>query len=62
MLTIITGASSNHFKTLLNFLLRNESFIKNFRVIVYDLGLTVIENKTLIQNFPMYIHKKFDYL
>ena len=61
MLTLITGASSNHFKTLLNFLIRNEPFIKPYRVVVYDLGLTEKENQVLTKNFPQYLHCKFDY-
>jgi len=49
-LTIVTGASSNHFLPLQSLLWTVSKFEPNARVIVYDLGLTGIEHTQLSEN------------
>ena len=51
-LTIVTGASSNHFLPLQSLLWTISKFEPNARVIVYDLGLTQSERAQLSQNLP----------
>ena len=47
-LTIVTGASSNHFLPLQSLLWTISKFEPTARVIVYDLGLTAEEHAELI--------------
>ena len=49
-LTIVTGASSNHFLPLQSLLWTVSQFEPNARVIVYDLGLTGNEHTQLSEN------------
>lgn len=59
-LTIVTGASSNHFRSLLQ-LLESIRKYENADVIVWDLGLTHTENAELLKRFPHIKYFKFDY-
>lgn len=62
MITFISGASSNHFKTLNQFLNLFEKYRKNdYRLIVFDLGLNENELNQIKNNFPGNIYRKFDY-
>ena len=47
MLTIVTGASSNHFRCLRNLLDSIQRFEPTTRTIVYDLGLSPAELREL---------------
>ena len=66
-LTVITGASSNHYKTLIQFI---ESFNKinklrkrnkKNKLIIYNLGLTEEEFEYLKNNFVNHTFETFDY-
>lgn len=59
-LTIVTGASSNHFKSLLQ-LLESIYQYEKADVVVWDLGLTPDEATELLNKFPTIKHYKFDY-
>jgi hypothetical protein len=48
-LTIVTGASSNHFACLRNLLMSIRLFEPNARVLVFDLGLSASERQQLIE-------------
>ena len=64
MLTIITGASSNHFNTLMQFLsnITYSESQKDTRVIVYDLGLRSNELLRMKKKFgEAFIYEKFDF-
>jgi len=61
-LTIVTGASSNHFlcvKRLLPTVLKHEADAAN--MVVYDLGLASSEVADLAHNWPDTIYRKFDF-
>lgn len=64
-LTIVTGASSNHFMCLQNLLWSISKHQPDARVIVYDLGLTDQEHKALNEIPPFYLGnwsvRKFDF-
>lgn len=64
MLTIVTGASANHFKTLCQFLInivRTESQ-KETRVVVYDLGLSIEQSNWIKNTFGNdFVYEIFDY-
>ena len=49
MLFIVTGASSNHFKTLLQFLESVKKYENKSKLIIFNLGLTTTENSFLLQ-------------
>ena len=61
-ITIVSGASDNHFKSLCNFI---RSLYKNanmdFKLYVYDLDLNAENVEKLKTEFPNAIYKKFDY-
>jgi hypothetical protein len=61
-LIITTGASSNHFKSLLQ-LIDSIYFFETsvFDIIVYDLGLNKCELSLLKEKYPQIILKNFDY-
>jgi hypothetical protein len=50
LLTIVTGASSNHFRCLKNLLHTIDAFEPRARAIVYDLGLTEAERRRLVKD------------
>lgn len=54
-LTIVTAASSNHFRCLQNLLWTITKFEPTARVIVYDLGLTPAEHALLQDAPPFYL-------
>jgi hypothetical protein len=62
MITIVTGASQNHSKSMINLI---HSIYKNsnvdFQLYVYDLGLTDEYKNNLLKLFPNIILKIFDY-
>ena len=59
---IITGASSNHFKSLKQLLNSIYICMPDFNnIIIWDLSLTDAENSELKELFPNYIFRKFDY-
>jgi hypothetical protein len=63
--TIVTAASSNHFRCLLSLLWTIAKFEPRARVIVWDLGLTAEEHSTLRDAPPFYLAnwelKTFDF-
>lgn len=59
-LTIVTGASSNHFKSLLQ-LLESIRKYENADIVVWDLGLTLTEKTEFLKRFPFIKYFKFDY-
>lgn len=59
MLTIVSGASSNHFKSLKNFILSVKRFESNTPLIIYNLGLTATEI-TWLENQELVL-KHFDF-
>jgi len=62
MITFITGASSNHYKTLIQFLNSFYQYKKDdYRMIVYNLELTNDEHENLKSLFPWAIIRIFDY-
>jgi len=62
MITFISGASSNHYKTLNQFLTLFEKYRKNdYKLIVYDLGLNKDELNHIKYNFPKNIYRRFNY-
>jgi hypothetical protein len=62
-LILITGASSNHYKSLIQFIGTIVKNIKEEHVIIYDLGLSEEEVATIkeICNINNFIFKKFKY-
>lgn len=63
---VVTGASSNHFPSLLQFLRelkKAEDAAKSLRVvtIAYDLGLTPHEHGTVASQFSHVVLRRFDY-
>lgn len=63
LMIIITGASSNHFKTMINFITSFEKYnIKNkHKLLIYDLGLNT-EELDILQNLEnKYKIEKFNY-
>lgn len=59
--TIVTGASQNHFRSLCQFLRSVPNAGMDVKCYVYDLGLDENSVKYLHSEFPSYIHKTFDY-
>jgi hypothetical protein len=63
--TIVTAASSNHFRCLLSLLWTIAKFEPHARVIVWDIGLTAEEHSTLRDAPPFYLAdwelKTFDF-
>jgi hypothetical protein len=61
-ITIVTGASSNHFKSILQ-LINSIKLLEegNFEVIVYDLGLNKEERDFFKKKNPDIVLKEFDY-
>jgi hypothetical protein len=55
-ITIVTGASHNHFSCLLNFLYSLFIFNVNARILVYDLGLSEAE-RLAVSKFPVILNK-----
>jgi len=60
-ITIITGASQNHYKTLCQFLDSLEKIDIKYKCYVYDLGLEKESFDTLKQKFSTFFYKTFDY-
>ena len=61
-ITIITGASDNHFKSLCNFIRSAYQYADMpFKLYVYDLDLNTENVEKLKAEFPDAIYKKFDY-
>jgi hypothetical protein len=58
MVTIVTAASSNHFKTVKQFL---NCLPKSYNIIFYDIGLSDIEQDSLKNNFPHVQHRVFNF-
>jgi len=54
-LTLVTAASSNHFRCLLSLLWTIAKFEPRARVIVWDIGLTAEEHSTLRDAAPFYL-------
>ena len=61
MITIITGASENHSKSLKQFLGTLQNIVIPYQCYVYDLGLNEETFFSLKQLYPDLIYKKFDY-
>ncbi len=61
MLTIITGASQNHFKSLRQFLGTLKNVQISFQCYVYDLGIEEETLNSIKEVYPIFIYKKFDY-
>jgi hypothetical protein len=61
MITIITGASENHSKSLKQFLGTLQNIIITYQCYVYDLGLNEETSNSLKHLYPTFIYKKFDY-
>lgn len=61
MLTIVTGASQNHSKSLKQFLGSLKNVKDPYRCYVYDLGLEKETFDSLKQLYPTFIYKTFDY-
>ena len=61
MLTVITGASSNHYKTLIQFIESFKKYNNNHRLIIYNLGLKEDEYNNLKNIYEDYIFEIFDY-
>jgi hypothetical protein len=59
-LTIVTGASSNHFYCLRNLLYSISRFEPGSRTIVYDLGLSNRQKRKL-KNWPNIRYRRFDF-
>ena len=57
---MVTGADHSHFRSLVQFLTSYFQF-ENEKIIVYDLGLTVSENRKLKKQFPSIDLRIFDY-
>ncbi len=60
-LTIVTGADSSHFRSLLNLLTSIEKYEPTSKVSVWNLGLTEIEKDTLKIKFPNFELKSFEF-
>lgn len=60
-LVIVTGSDSSHFKSLYQLLKSLEIQEKNTKIIVYDLGMTIEENKTIKDDFSSFELRNFDY-
>lgn len=62
MLTIVTGASENHSKSLRNFLHSIGKFADMmFRCVVFDLGFTATTKASIQKEFPTFEHRLFDF-
>jgi hypothetical protein len=61
MLTIVTGASQNHSKSLKQFLGTLKNVQIPFQCYIYDLGLNEETLNSLNQLYPDFIYKSFDY-
>lgn len=61
MITIITGASENHSKSLKQFLGTLQNIVIPYQCYVYDLGLNEETFNSLKQFYPDFIYKRFDY-
>jgi len=57
-ITVLTAASSNHFKTVIQFL---KSVPPSFPVIFYDIGLSNAEFAELKNKFPAVQHRTWDF-
>ena len=58
IITVVTAASSNHFKSVCQFL---RSVPDSFNVIFYDIGLTSSEEYHLKSSFPNVTYRFFDF-
>jgi hypothetical protein len=58
MITIVTAASSNHYKTVNQFF---NSILQGYNIIFYDIGLTTDEQIKLLEKFPHITYRKFDF-
>jgi hypothetical protein len=61
MITIITGASQNHFKSLKQFLNTLQNVKISFQCYVYNLGLEELSFDELKLLYPTFNYKVFDY-
>ncbi len=61
VLTFVTGASSNHYKSLIQFINSYNNYSKNNRLVIYNLGFSTIEWNNLQENFPKFTYEVFDY-
>jgi hypothetical protein len=61
MITIITGASENHSKSLKQFLGTLQNVSISYQCYVYDLGIKEETFTSLKQLYPDFIYKHFDY-
>lgn len=61
MITIITGASQNHSKSLKQFLETLQNISIPYQCYIYDLGLDEETLNSLKHLYPTFIHKTFDY-
>ena len=61
MLTIVTGASQNHSKSLKQFLDTLKIVQVEYQCYIYDLGLEEEYFNSLKELYPTFIYRKFDY-
>ena len=61
-ITIVTGASQNHIRSLYQFISSIQLFADlDHTVIIYDLGCSPVSIQALKEKFPLYIFRTFDY-
>lgn len=60
--TIVTGASSNHYKSAMQFLSTTKQYAPNTRIVFYSLGLSEEEVQTIKTKYPEIKVDFFDFL